>query len=84
MPPAASVENIGVEAVLMSWRDRDQDTGQIGQGQARGRLTPSSQGISGAGPQEHQEVMARHAGASGNLMGAFHSLTKTFRSSGRT
>ena len=75
--PATS-DDIGVEAVLMSRRDRDHDPGQVGQAQARSRLTPGSQGVSSAGPQDHQEIVARRAGASGDLVGAFHGRARAF------
>ena len=75
--PATS-DGIGVEAILMSRRDRDHDPGQVGQVQARRRLTPSRQGVSGAGPQDHQQVVARRAGTTGDLMGAFHGRARTF------
>ena len=74
----ATTDDIGVEAILMSRRDRDHDPGQVGQAQARRRLTPSRQGVGGAGPQDHQEVVARRAGTTGDLMGAFHGRARTF------
>ena len=75
--PATS-DDIRVEAVLMSRRDREHDPGQVGQAHTRSRLTPGRQGVSGTGPQDHQEVVAGHAGASGNLVGTFHGRARAF------
>ena len=62
----------------MSRRNREHDPGQVGQAQARSRLTPSRQGVSSTGPQDHQEIVARRAGASGDLVGAFHGRARAF------
>ena len=77
-----AADDVGVEAVFVPRGDRCEDAGQVRQGQARRRLTPGGQGASGAGAQDHQEIVSRSAGASGYLMGAFHDRTGTFRSCG--
>jgi len=79
-----TTDDIGIEAIIMSRRDGGEDAGKIRQGQARLRLAPSGQGVCGTGPQDHQKVVVRRAGASGNLMGALQGRTRAFRSGGGT